>query len=245
MKLAPDEKNCYEQKEFFIYSRNSEIRGVDVDNPYYNYITPFTDPDVSQVKTVDFDALEERIYWSDLKPRFIKRAFINGTGIETVISADLPYAHALAVDWVSRNIYWTSSDLEEAQINVARLDGSLRTSIIHGLDHPQCLIVHPLKGKLYWSDGNNISSANMDGSNIKNLFSSQKEPVGLSMDYAENKLYWINSRTGIISRCTLEGGNLEVISSMTQFLTKATALAIMGKYKNFITQTSLLECAAS
>uniref|UniRef100_A0A4W3IBD4 LDL receptor related protein 1B n=1 Tax=Callorhinchus milii TaxID=7868 RepID=A0A4W3IBD4_CALMI len=225
MKLAPDEKNCY---EFLIYSRNSEIRGVATDNPYYNYITPFTDPDISQVKTIDFDALEERIYWSDLKPRFIKRAFINGTGIETVVSADLPYTHALAIDWISRNIYWTSSDLEEAQINVARLNGSLRTSIIHGLDQPQCLVVHPVKGKLYWTDINSISMANMDGSGIKNLFSNEKEPVGLSIDYAENKLYWINSATGTINSCNLEGNNLEVIRSMTQYLTKATALAVMG-----------------
>ncbi|XP_062904698.1 low-density lipoprotein receptor-related protein 1-like isoform X1 [Mobula hypostoma] len=228
MKLAPDEKNCYEQKEFLIYSRNSEIRGVDVDNPYYNYITPFTDPDISQVKTIDFDASEERIYWSDLKPRFIKRAFINGTGIETVVSADLPYAHAIAVDWVSRNIYWTSSDLEEAQVNVARLNGSLRTSIIHGLDHPQFLVVHPLKGILCWIDGNNISSANLDGSNIKNLFMNQREPVGLSIDYITNKLYWISSGTGTINRCNLDGSSLEVISLMAQYLTRATALAVMG-----------------
>lgn len=32
--------------------------------------------------------------------------------------------------------------------------------------------------KLYWTDGDNISMANMDGSNHTTLFTSQKGPVG-------------------------------------------------------------------
>lgn len=36
---------------------------------------------------VDYDAVEQRIYWSDVRTQTIKRAFINGTGVETVVSA--------------------------------------------------------------------------------------------------------------------------------------------------------------
>ena len=32
--------------------------------------------------------------------------------------------------------------------------------------------------KLYWTDGNTVNMANMDGSNSKILFQNQKEPVG-------------------------------------------------------------------
>jgi hypothetical protein len=53
--------------------------------------------------------------------------------------------------------------------------------------------------------------------------------TGLSIDYVENKLYWISSGNGTINRCNLDGGNLEVIESMKEELTKATALTIMGK----------------
>lgn len=53
--------------------------------------------------------------------------------------------------------------------------------------------------------------------------------AGLSIDYVENKLYWISSGNGTINRCNLDGGNLEVIESMKEELTKATALTIMGK----------------
>ncbi|XP_015422632.1 PREDICTED: low-density lipoprotein receptor-related protein 1B-like [Myotis davidii] len=229
MKLSTDKKTCYEMKKFLLYARRSEIRGVDIDNPYFNFITAFTVPDIDDVTVIDFDASEERLYWTDIKTQTIKRAFINGTGLETVISRDIQSIRGLAVDWVSRNLYWISSEFDETQINVARLDGSLKTSIIHGIDKPQCLTAHPVRGKLYWTDGNTINMANMDGSNSKILFQNQKEPVGLSIDYVENKLYWISSGNGTINRCNLDGGNLEVIESMKEELTKATALTIMDK----------------
>lgn len=73
-------------KRFLLYARRSEIRGVDIDNPYINIITALTVPDIDDVTVVDYDALEERIYWADVKTQTIKRAFINGTSMETVIS---------------------------------------------------------------------------------------------------------------------------------------------------------------
>lgn len=66
--------------------RRSEIRGVDIDNPYMNVMTALTVPDIDDVTVVDYDALEERIYWADIKTQTIKRAFINGTQLETIIS---------------------------------------------------------------------------------------------------------------------------------------------------------------
>ncbi|GLD64343.1 low-density lipoprotein receptor-related protein 1-like protein [Lates japonicus] len=228
MKLGPDKRTCYESRQFLLYARQIEIRGVDIDNPYYNYIISFTVPDIDNVTVVDYDALEHRIYWSDVRTQTIKRAFINGTGVETVVSADLPNAHGLAVDWVSRNLFWTSYDANKKQINVARLDGSFKNAVIQGLDKPHCLVLHPILGKLYWTDGDNISMANTDGSNRSILFTNQKGPVGLSIDFDTEQLYWISSGNSTINRCKLDGTGLEVLEGVKGKLTKATALAIMG-----------------
>ncbi|XP_023125210.2 low-density lipoprotein receptor-related protein 1 isoform X1 [Amphiprion ocellaris] len=228
MKLQSDKRTCKESRKFLLYARQIEIRGVDIDNPYYNYIISFTVPDIDNVTVVDYDAVEHRIYWSDVRTQTIKRAFINGTGVETVVSADLPNAHGLAVDWVSRNLFWTSYDANKKQINVARLDGSFKNAVIQGLDKPHCLVVHPLLGKLYWTDGDNISMANMDGSNRTTLFTNQKGPVGLSIDYEKEQLYWVSSGNSTINRCQLDGSNLQILEGVKGKLTKATALAIMG-----------------
>uniref|UniRef100_A0A669F8X1 LDL receptor related protein 1 n=1 Tax=Oreochromis niloticus TaxID=8128 RepID=A0A669F8X1_ORENI len=228
MKLGPDKRTCYESRQFLLYARQIEIRGVDIDNPYYNYIISFTVPDIDNVTVVDYDALEQRIYWSDVRTQTIKRAFINGTGVETVVSADLPNTHGLAVDWVSRNLFWTSYDANKKQINVARLDGSFKNAVIQGLDKPHCLVLHPVLGKLYWTDGDNISMANTDGTNRSVLFTNQKGPVGLSIDFKAERLYWISSGNSTINRCKLDGSGLEVLEGAKGKLTKATALAIMG-----------------
>lgn len=58
--------------------------------------------------------------------------------------------------------------------------------------------------------------------------------TGLSIDYTENKLYWISSGNRTINRCNLDGGNLEVIESMKEELKKATALTIMGKCRDSV-----------
>lgn len=63
---------------------------MDIDNPYMNVMTALTVPDIDDVTVVDYDALEERIYWADVKTQTIKRAFINGTQLETIISAGRP-----------------------------------------------------------------------------------------------------------------------------------------------------------
>lgn len=61
------------------------------------------------------------------------------------VSPDLPNAHGLAVDWVSRNLFWTSYDTNKKQINVARLDGSFKNAVVQGLEQPHGLVVHPLR----------------------------------------------------------------------------------------------------
>jgi hypothetical protein len=63
-----------------------------MDDPYMNVMTALTVPDIDDVTVVDYDAQEERIYWADVKTQTIKRAFINGTQLETVISGGTVHA---------------------------------------------------------------------------------------------------------------------------------------------------------
>lgn len=65
---------------------------------------------VSKVKAasaLDFDTVESRIYWSDTKFKAIFRAFMNGSETEKVIEYGVAHPEGIAVDWLSRNIYWT------------------------------------------------------------------------------------------------------------------------------------------
>uniref|UniRef100_A0A8C8C6R9 EGF-like domain-containing protein n=1 Tax=Oncorhynchus tshawytscha TaxID=74940 RepID=A0A8C8C6R9_ONCTS len=207
MKLGADKHTCYESRQFLLYARQIEIRGVDIDNPYYNYIISFTVPDIDNVTVVDYDAVEHRIYWSDVRTQTIKRAFINGTGVETVVSADLPNAHGLAVDWVSRNLFWTSYDANKKQINVARLDGSFKNAVIQGLDKPHCLVLEGVKGKL--TKATALAIMEMELQDEIMSFCDWLLCVG-------EKLWWADQGTDQIGTCDKrDGGNWKVLRNST------------------------------
>ena len=51
----------------------------------------------------------------------------------------------LAIDWVSRNIFWTDTGTD--RIEVARLNGTSRRVIISDdLDEPRAIVVDPING---------------------------------------------------------------------------------------------------
>lgn len=57
--------------------------------------------------------------------------------------------------------------------------------------------------------------------------------LGLSIDYTSDKLYWISGGNATINRCSLDGSGLEVLETMKKELVKATALAVMGEWREF------------
>ena len=51
----------------------------------------------------------------------------------------------VAIDWVSKNMYWTDSGLD--RIEVSRLDGTKRKTLIStGLVNPRSIVVDPARG---------------------------------------------------------------------------------------------------
>ena len=66
-------------------------------------------------------------------------------GAEFVVSIDIDSPDGVAVDWVSRNLYWTDRGLD--RIEMSRLDGSSRHIIIsEGLQKPRAIVVDPFEG---------------------------------------------------------------------------------------------------
>ena len=58
----------------------------------------------------------------------------------------LATTEGLAVDWIAERIYWVESNLD--QIEVAKFDGSMRTTLIAGnnMSSPRAIVVDPRMG---------------------------------------------------------------------------------------------------
>ena len=86
-----------------------------------------------------------KMYWTDTILDKISRADLNGSNVETVIEHGIHTADGLAVDSIGKKIYWT--DDGHNLIQVANLDGSMRSVLIHERhDKPRAIALHYEKG---------------------------------------------------------------------------------------------------
>ena len=94
---------------------------------------------------LDFDPLEDRVYWSDNAQGLILSAFSNATSMKILFRCNVQTPDGLAIDHVGRNIYWT--DTGTNRIEVARLDGTGRKLLIEdGLDEPRAIVLDERNG---------------------------------------------------------------------------------------------------
>ena len=94
---------------------------------------------------LDFDPVEDRVYWSDLNSGGIFSAFSNRTSAKTLFYCNVKTPDGLAIDHVGRNIY--GADAGTRRIEVGRLDGKSRKVLIKdGLDQPRAIALAERNG---------------------------------------------------------------------------------------------------
>lgn len=70
-------------------------------------------------------------------------------GIEVVVQHGLATPEGLAVDWITGKLYWIDSNLD--QIEVAKLNGEMRTTLIAGgMEHPRAIALDPGQGYVFF-----------------------------------------------------------------------------------------------
>lgn len=92
---------------------------------------------------IDKDCAEGRVYWSDISAKAITSSKYDGTDKKVFINTDMTSPEGVAIDWVSRRIYWTDSGKDT--IEVASLDNSTLRSVLinRGLVNPRGIAVDP------------------------------------------------------------------------------------------------------
>jgi low-density lipoprotein receptor-related protein 1 (alpha-2-macroglobulin receptor) len=240
MKLAEDGRSCIRNERVLLFSRPNEIRGVDLDNPYYHIIPPISLPQVLQAVQLDFYGQERRIFWVDAQLNEVKRVGLVGSPIETVIDTAIKNPHGMAIDWLSRNLFFSSNDGTRNHISVCSLDGEYVTRIIEDdVYQVRSMAVDPTKGKLFWSETGRpqqqqhlIFMANMDGSErtiLANLtYHSEDSPKSLTFDIQDNRLYWIDVESHSIQYYNFVTKKIVQLSSNLTTLKLPTALAVLG-----------------
>lgn len=216
IRLLKDEKTCASSAErILLLARRVDIRSISLDTPdHTDVVLPLKG--IKHAIAIDFDPIERRIYWTDDEVHVIRRAFLNGSNQEDLISTEVHHPDGVAVDWIARNLYWT--DTGTNRIEVARLNGTSRRILLsEGLDEPRAISVHPVQGWMYWTDWGGkpkIERAALDGTNRSVIVNTSIGwPNGFAIDYDTSTIYWSDAKLDKIEMANFDGSNRKELIS--------------------------------
>ena len=173
--------------------------------------------DVKELKSIKavpmgiaVDVAGSKLYWTNSRGR-IQSADLDGSGITNVIPGGLESPMDLAL--AGSNLYWTQGN---GSVRVVNLTGQqVVRNVSTGTDTPGSVVVGG--NKVYWTEmtgdsSGTVNSANLNGTDVKELKSIQAVPMGIAVDGSRSKLYWTNSR-GRIQSANLDGSGITNVVS--------------------------------
>ncbi|MBC8471557.1 MAG: DUF5050 domain-containing protein [Planctomycetes bacterium] len=193
-----------------------------------DYIT-LNDPGLSGHTAITMDSSNRTdIYWADEEVDMIRRADLDGSNIEDLVTAAVMKPRALALDLTGGKMYW--ADEEVQKIQRADLDGSNIEDLVTSVNKPRGLALDIGGGKMYWADEDvkKIRRADLDGSNIEDLVTSVNKPTALALDVSGGKMYWVNVDVDKIRRANLDGTNIEDLITSGSMNPSALVLDVVG-----------------
>ena len=177
------------------------------------------------------DPNESKMYWTDSDGSAInsgqitgriRRANLDGTNIENLVTQNLVHPVGIALDLLHGKIYWTNLEHNfdgTGEIQRSNLDGTNVENILTGIDEANSLTIDAIGGKLYWTDlrTKSIQRSNMDGTGLENVVTGLDSPTSVALNLSEGKMYWTNAgppaSENLIQRSNLDGTNVENVVS--------------------------------
>lgn len=188
-------------------SKSGQIRRARLDGSYVkDIITGLKDP-----RAIALDTVRRKVYWTDYGTGKIQSADLTGRNVkDIVIGFKLPGG----VGRIQINCHNGECKGEAFPRNGGKLELSHEL-----LTDPCGLTLNTGRGKIYWGNYllNTIQSANLDGSNMHDLFYIRRiVPESFTIAVGSDKIYWTNvdwkSKTGSkIQRANFDGSDIEDI----------------------------------
>ena len=154
-----------------------------------------------------------KMYWVSPSTDDIKRANLDGTSIETLISSGLSDPRDIALDVTAGKMYWTESG--SSDIKRANLDGTSVETLNTNANIPNSgfaggLALDLTNSKMYWvsvqSSQWSIKAANLDGNSVETVVSTGgSAPTDIVLDVAASKVYWAIWGSSNIHSANLDG----------------------------------------
>lgn len=173
------------------------------------------DDTVFYVTSMALDIAGGKMYWTEEFTHRIRRANLDGTGMQTLVMDSSMTPMGIALDIGAGKMYWTDSQsFNPGVLKRANLNGSAVETLVTGLDDPWAVAIDSEDGKVYWSDSgtNRIQRANLDGSGLENIITTGLSmPTAMAIDTSFSMIYWTDYLDGSVRRALMNGSSVEDI----------------------------------
>jgi len=188
-----------------------------------------SNPDVNGPVGIAFDQVGDRLFFLDQFTDILNRSAPDGSLIEPIVSGILNTGYGLAIDELSRKMYWT--DWGDTLVYQAGLDGLGRTVLLDasaGIRRPLGIAVDSIEKRIYFTDASTdiLYRMDSDGSGLEEIVTGLNFPIECDLDLKERKLYWIDSGTKVIERANPDGSGREVLKDMSGTGANPYAIAV-------------------
>lgn len=246
--LSLDNKTCKSfPDQFLLLAFINQLNYISLDTKDF-LPKPTRIRNQEKITAVDFDPIDQRIYWIDKNQ--IKSAFLNGSDELIVTQCELEYER-LRIDATNRNIYLVKNSLlvskdpdryrrphsSNFSIEVVRLDGKFKKTLIDDqIDNPRAIAIDERNGFFYWSDWSKtnpkIEKVSFDLKYRKKIITKDIAwPNGIVVDHTLKRLYWCDAKLSRIEYSDLHGSNRQTLIKLNLSLLDLT---ILGDYIYFI-----------
>ena len=164
---------------------------------------------------LEVDPVNGKVYWSDARTGGLRRADLDGTGKEYVVTG-IAGITGIAVDAARGAVYWGNTG--EGTIQKLDLVSMNVTDVASGLTGPTDVAVDPTTGTIYWID-NSTTDGRIErlqpAGAVEELIVGLTMPFGLALDPAAGLMYWSDPIDGAIRRAGLDGsGSADVLTGL-------------------------------
>ncbi|MBI4717421.1 MAG: hypothetical protein HY763_06430 [Planctomycetes bacterium] len=192
---------AFTQSQYYFISNSIERADLTGGNPQ-----PAVTPEPGEVIAgIALDELNGKIYWTDTGLKRIRRANLDGSGAETVISRSPTQKRlgVIALDLAANRVYW-AEHLNDSTILRANTDGtSIQTLLYRQWDDSlPALALDSAAGVMYWFDGSSyrgehdLGRANLDGTamvQVRYIWDISGYP-SIAIDVSPGKVLWTGTR---------------------------------------------------
>lgn len=176
-------------------------------------------PTGSGVRGLDVDPAAGKIYWVDVNAYAIRRANLDGTNVEDLVTTGLVFPSAIALDVAGGKFYW--GDQVDETIQRANLDGT-NVEFVTSTPFHRGIAINSAAGKVYWSTSTGVTKGdirrcNLDGTETELVFASSDtnfKPADIALDLAAGKVYWSDYVARAVRRGDIQGSEYDNLFSL-------------------------------